>query len=179
LVSITGTALLVLIITILLNSTLGISAMGDRASNPLYSPPCFWDESTAPPDDPADKGGGESSQDVLDEIVMPTNSTSTDTGFGDSNPFNAITEGIEATAKTLETIKNYIGGGYIMGVIGNVTLCNQVMGDDPATTGVVEQWYYVRDSSNPVWNNLLEGVEFLIIFANIIVIVSYVRGVIV
>ena len=57
------------------------------------------------------------------EMRQPTNSTDTQ-GIGDptggGEPFNQITEAIEASYKTMETMKNFVTGGYVMNVVSNL-----------------------------------------------------------
>ena len=64
---------------------------------------------------------GSELDDIAEEMRLPTNSTSTTTPpSGDGTPFNAITESIEASYKTMETMKNFITGGYVMNVLENL-----------------------------------------------------------
>ena len=59
------------------------------------------------------------------ELKQPTNSTTTQ-GPGDptggGEPFNQITEAIEASYKSIETMKNFVSGGYVMNVVSNLNL---------------------------------------------------------
>ena len=71
--------------------------------------------------DPNDPGFS----DIRGELEQPTNSTSTQqpgdpTGGGE--PFNQITEAIEASYKTMETMKNFVSGGYVMNVLANLNM---------------------------------------------------------
>ena len=63
--------------------------------------------------------------DMTEEMRQPTNSTDTQ-GIGDptggGEPFNQITEAIEASYKTMETMKNFVSGGYVMNVLANLNM---------------------------------------------------------
>ena len=71
--------------------------------------------------DPSDPGFS----DMGAELQQPTNATQTQ-GPGDptggGEPFNQITEAIEASYKTIETMKNFVSGGYVMNVVSNINL---------------------------------------------------------
>lgn len=61
--------------------------------------------------------------DLTGEMIVPTNSTSTDTSYqGDGNPFNALTEPAVRGWKALETMLNVVSGGYIFDIIENASL---------------------------------------------------------
>ena len=172
-----------LILAVSLNVMMGIGASGANAyENPLYLGGCYWDETTAPAKDPvAAKGGGETIDDVVGEISYPTNATQTTGGIiGDNSILNSITEATEATFKTLETIKNFLGGTYIMDVMQNITLGCDIVYDEtePANWngGTYFGWYLIPSATaNPVWSMFLEGMSYILAISLIITIVQIVR----
>ena len=130
--------------------------------------------------------------DMTEEMRIPTNSTQTQqpgdpTGGGE--PFNQITEAIEASYKTMETMKNFVTGGYVMNVIGNLNLqcdnqpalvtvaeCDEAYGTDPYTeitysfpsgasiTYPCENPEFGNPIDSPVWNYFRGGFEVAITF---------------
>ena len=113
---------------IIFNMVLGVSAIGmhpidavaqgSNLGNPLYLGGCYWDGTTtiAQTIDPVEYGDPSTDiSDTLGELTYPTNSTSTSSGpTGDGNIINSITDFTEATGKTIETIKNFMGGTYVI-----------------------------------------------------------------
>ena len=62
-------------------------------------------------------------QGEIDEVKYPTKSTgSTDPPTIDPTMFNSISEAVDASYKTIETLKNYVTGGHVLNVIQNINL---------------------------------------------------------
>jgi len=176
--TIPGQYIAIFVIMILLNVTLGItniSADGSGEAWALYMPDnCYYDPDTAPDSDPA-VSQGTTSQDIVDELVYPTNSTNTSGGlFGDGSILNSLTQSVEATGKALEVAKNYIAGGHIGNTIGNITMgCEYNESTD--------EW---ESATNPIWTYLVGGpglFEFgalngAFVFMLVITIFSFIRG---
>jgi len=59
--------------------------------------------------------------DITGEMVMPTNSTTTDPTFGEGNPFNALLDAAQRGWKGMETMVNIVSGGYIMDIVEHVS----------------------------------------------------------
>lgn len=131
--------------------------------------------------------------DIKTEMTMPTNSTLTQapgdpTGGGE--PFNQITEAIEASYKTMETMKNFISGGYVMNVIGNINLqCDTqptllTLAECQATPP--EGWDTVtvpcinpnfgEPIDSPVWNYFRGGIEVAVSFLLITTMFYFITG---
>ena len=91
---------------------------------------CYYDESTAPSQDPIANidslnGSGLLGNNTLDafkdELLYPTNATDVNgTISGDFLPFDSIFNSVEQIGKTLEIMKHFLLGGVIEGVIDNV-----------------------------------------------------------
>lgn len=181
---------------IIFNMVLGVSAIGmhpidavaqgSNLGNPLYLGGCYWDGTTtiAQTIDPVEYGDPSTDiSDTLGELTYPTNSTSTSSGpTGDGNIINSITDFTEATGKTIETIKNFMGGTYVIDVISNVAIgCDVVYetqggsNDDDCPAGYdIGDWCMVKQS-NVVWDYFVNGFTTVIAFAVIICIVQIVR----
>lgn len=174
-----------LMLAVSMNVMFGIGALGANAyENPLHIGGCYWDDSAAiaqTPDPVEYKGGGESLDDVVGELTYPTNSTNVTGGTtGDGNIFNSIQEATEATWKTLETAKNFLGGTYVIDVFQNLTTGCDVVYDEnePAgwTGGTYHGWYLTPSANtNPVMDAFLEGLSYMIAISVIITIIQIVR----
>ena len=174
-----------MLITVGINMVFGLGALGQNAyDNPLHLGGCYWDTTSAiatTPDPVEYKGGGESLDDVVGELTYPTNATNTDGGqTGDGNIFNSITEATEATWKTLETAKNFIGGTYVIDVFRNFSVGCEVVYDEnepPGWTGGTYHGWYLQPNStaNPVFDAFLDGISYLIAISVIITIIQIVR----
>ncbi len=130
--------------------------------------------------------------DITEEMRQPTNATATQ-GAGDptggGEPFNQITEAIEASYKTMETMKNFVTGGYVMNVVGNLNLqcdnqpalasiadCDYAWGTESYTpitysfpsgaskTFPCENPTFGEPISSPVWDYFRGGFEVAITF---------------
>ena len=130
---------------------------------------------------------------IGDEMKVPTNSTATQ-GPGDptggGEPFNQITESIEASYKTMETMKNFVTGGYVMNVINNINLqCDtqptlMTLAECQATPP--EGWDTVtvpctnpnfgQPISNPVWDYFSIAFQVIISFLIIITLFYFITG---
>ena len=145
---------------------------------------------------------GSELDDIAEEMRLPTNSTSTTTPpSGDGTPFNAITESIEASYKTMETMKNFITGGYVMNVLENLHIqcdnrptldtefeCGEAYGStpyDPITytfssgasiTYPCENPTFGDPIVEPVWLYFRGGIEVLISFLLIVTLFYFITG---
>ena len=168
-----------------LNVVFGLGAMGANVyENPMHIGGCYWDDtaSIAQTPDPVEyQGQGETLDDVVGELTYPTNATNTSGGLtGDGSILNSITEATEATWKTLETAKNFLGGTYVIDVFQNITTgCDIVYADDePAgwDGGTYHGWYLTPSANaNPIFEAFLEGITYIIAISVIITIIQIVR----
>ena len=164
-----------------MNSLLGVGALGTSVhDNPLYVGGCYWDESAAvaqTKDPVAYQGGGETLDDIVGELTFPTNSTST--GGGDGSILDTFTEGTEATLKTIQVAKDFLGGTYVIDVFQNVANPCDIVYDENAPAGFVgtyHGWYLLKSTTpNPVWDAFIEGIAIIIAIAVIVTIVHIVR----
>ena len=91
---------------------------------------CYYDETTAPDQDPIVGIDSLNGTDLLsnntldgfkDELLYPTNATNINgTTQGDFLPFDSIFQSVEQIGKVLEVMKHFLLGGVIEGVIDNV-----------------------------------------------------------
>jgi hypothetical protein len=91
---------------------------------------CYYDDATAPPQDPIAAIDSLNGTDILGnntidgfkgELLYPTNATNINgTTSGDFLPFDSIFNSVEQIGKTLEVMKHFILGGVIEGVVDNV-----------------------------------------------------------
>ena len=119
---------------------------------PFYNPDsCYYHAGKAPNADPAVLAG--TTSDALQiEMGAPTNSTS-------GNPFDPITQPFEQLYSALDTIRQYVLGGYVGTVIDHVSVnCvmdpSTVVNNDPDTMRSVIG-YYETNTSSPHYNTLI------------------------
>ena len=178
---------------IIINMTFGITAIGmhpvdavnagSDLGNPIYLGGCYWDSTTAPVIDPSTHADPATSMtDLQNELTFPTNATDTDGAFGDNAMLNSITDFTEITGKTIEAVKNFLGGTYVIDVISNVAIGGEVVyesqggsnTDDCPAGYDIDDWC-LKKQSNVVWDYFVAGFTTIIAFAFIICLVQIVR----
>ena len=139
--------------------------------------------------DPNDPGF----DDLRGELEQPTNSTQTQqpgdpTGGGE--PFNQITEAIDASYKTMETMKNFISGGYVMNVVSNLNLqCDtqptlkslaECQAANPVgwngTTLPCTNPNFGQPVSNAVWDYFTTSFQIVISFLVVVTLFYFITG---
>lgn len=127
------------------------------------------------------------------ELQQPTNSTQTQqpgdpTGGGE--PFNQITESIEASYKTMEMMKNFVSGGYVMNVVGNLNLqCDtqptlltlaECQAANPegwnGTTLPCTNPNFGQPISNPVWDYFSVSFQVIVSFLVVVTLFYFITG---
>jgi len=104
---------------------------------------------------------------VQKEFITPTNSTLTDVGWlGSGNPFNAFTDAIDQASKTMEIMKNIIGGGYIMNVVNHFSF----------NCSYDENGNLVDNGTSPVWDGFIDGFSFIVILLTIFTLFYWITG---
>lgn len=129
-----------------------------------YFPSTELDESGnriggAPQIDPAELTSGTPMTDLVDEMANPTNSTSTDPTYGLGETLNTFTDPFAQTYKSLETMKNFVTGGFVLEVLRNVGTC---------TTG--------NNPNNPLWDYVIGGIEIVMLFLVLVTVFYFITG---
>jgi len=167
---------------VILNIFLG---MAHFQNTPLYiGENCFYDVPLDPNTgdpliDPAASHSDPSitgMADLTEEMSFPTNSTQTDATWGANETFNSITSQIEQGWKALETMKLFIGGGFVTSIFDNIFFC-QIDNNPLTETGEVNPTYqeWVR-VSNPLWDYFKTGIGILFSILLVYTVFYWVTG---
>lgn len=111
----------IMVIFLCLNTAWGITAIEGQPTYLEDGWQCFYDPTNVNLD-PTHDGTASQIDAVKDEMTFPTNSTVTDTLFGDGTPFNSISETLEASGKAIETMKNFASTSYLTDSLDNIMI---------------------------------------------------------
>lgn len=134
---------------------------------------CYFPSTGAPPVDPTIHvnstllaGNNATIGTVQDEFITPTNSTLTAPGWITTNPLNSFLDTVDQAAKSMEVMKNVIGGGYIFGVIDHFSI----------SCGYDENGTLIDFGTSPVWTTFKEGISVVIIMLTIFTLFYWITG---
>ena len=118
-------------------------------------------------------------EDIRDEILQPTNMTSS--GEGDGLPLNNFTNPIESAARQLEIILSFFTGGYVINTVANVTLgctvtCDQALVDGKCAVGNGANFVYTPNTPLAMWQTFSAAFQIIVIVLLLTTIVHLLRG---
>ena len=127
--------------------------------------------------------------DLISDLQVPTNSTST--GEGDGSQLDSFTEAAEILARTVDLAKNFLTGGYVVNTIGNITVgcditCDEALidtvddGVDNPTQcdihGTSNFSYDYNPATNEIWVAFSWGIQLAVLALLAYTILTLVLG---
>ena len=118
-------------------------------------------------------------QDMRDEMLIPTNMTST--GEGDGTPLDNFTQMVEIGQRQLEIALSFFTGGYVINSIANVTMGCSITCDQALVNGGCDihngaNFVYTANNSSQMWQNFSMGLQGLVLVAMFVAIIHILRG---
>lgn len=118
-------------------------------------------------------------EDVRDELLQPTNMTST--GVGDGLPLSNFLEQTETLARQSEMAMSFFTGGYVINTIANVTLgctvtCDEALIDGKCDIPNGASFVYTANAPSAIWTAISLSLQTIVFVALILTIIYLITG---
>lgn len=158
----------------------GIGGIPGHAAS-TYS--CYYPQVTAVEIDPLKEATGQDlldqttgESDLISDLQDPTNDSNT--GEGDGTPLDSFTQTAEILARSVDLIKNFLTGGYVVNTLGNLVIgcditCDEALidtvddGVDHPTQcdihGTASFSYDYNPATNDIWVMFSWGIQLVVL----------------
>ena len=118
-------------------------------------------------------------EDVRDELLQPTNMTST--GVGDGLPLSNFLEQTETLARQSEMAMSFFTGGYVINTIANVTMgctvtCSEALIDGKCDIHGTANFIYTANAPMGIWTTISIALQSIVFVALILTIIYLITG---